>query len=251
MEVINNFRNLSKDKWENCNNEDASITLKLLYNMSKNAVIEEKKKELFISFQSALNKFKNSPIGIMYERDGWLDDNTVKKGLNNIILNSSTCKRVDELFDNYNLDYIVFFSECCDEFSSPMYLAITAYKYLCQIEEEEKKQIDNDVSMLEDILGPYIIYQTKDFHTASESYIYDNTRAETYKALWYTARNNAIRFYEKKCDIGRSGYKNIRVILDVIDRVFDYYINGPKNISVKEKHPTKVLKKRGLNRTFW
>jgi hypothetical protein len=219
--------------------------------MSKNAVIDEKKKELLILLQSALNNFKSSPVGTVYEHDGWLDDNTIKNGLHNIILNSSTCKKVDELFDNYNLDYIVFFSECCDEFSSPMYSAIIAYKYLCQIEEEEKKQIDNDVSMLEDILGPYIIGQTKEFHSTNESYIYDNTRVETYRALWYMARSNAIKFYEEKCNIGRSSYKNIRVILDIIDKVFIYYINGPKSISIKEKHKTKDLQKRPSNRFFW
>lgn len=251
LEIVNNFRNLVKERWEKCNSEDDYIVLKLLYNMSRNAVIEEKKKKLLNLFQLALNNFRNSSVGAIYERDGWLDDHTLKDGLKNIILNSSTYKKVDEIFDDYTLDYVAFFSECCDDFSSPMYSVISAYKYLCQIEEEEKKQIDNDVSILEDILGPYITDQTKEFHSTSESYIYDNTRARTYKTLWYEARNNAIKFYEEKCNIGMRGYKNIRVILDVVDEVFIYYIKGPKNINIKEKNKIKSLQKRVSNRVSW
>jgi hypothetical protein len=247
LEIVNDLKKQIKENWEGCSNEENSITLKILYNMSKNAVIEKKKEELMILFQLALDNFKNSPIGSKYDQDEWLDAKFIKDGLHNIILNSSTCKKLDEIFDDYTLDYIIFFSECCDDYSSPMYSAITAYKYLCQIEEEEKKQIDNKVLMLEDILGPYISSQIQPFHSTYEAYIYSIKQAEAYRKLWYTAKSNAIKFYDDKCSAGRRGYKSIRVILDTIDEVFNYYVNGPKRIDIKKVSNTKVLQKRVSN----
>jgi hypothetical protein len=244
LEIVNDLKKQIKENWEGYNTEKNPITLKILYSMSRNSIIEKKKEELIILFQSALDNFKNSPIGSKYDKDGWLDEKYIKDGLHNIILNSSTCKKLDEIFDDYTLDYIVFFSECCDDYSSPMYSAITAYQYLCQIEEEEKKKIDNNVLMLENILGQYISKQVQAFHSEDDGYIYDNRRAEAYRKLWYTAKSNAIKFYNDKCSTGRKDYKNIRIILDTIDEVFNYYVYGPKKIDIGKASKTKALQKK-------